>query len=268
MIVALAFGQPEILPDGRSLRRAAFHARSELPLSAACLIGNGVRQELARLLAIELETEVTEPALPDAAARAVLLADAIAYRVSGQRGDAFVMVRARDARRLVAAAFGERERPDGVALSAIERTTLERLIGALVPLCATLCGTVRAWEPESRARLADAARTYFEVRVVSGVEAALGFALATDPAPSIGEPLGIDDVAAIEIECSVEFARGSVGAAAFARLEPGAVLHLDTRLGAPGILRVAGVPLALGTCGAREGRASFALADDGWRDVA
>ena len=48
MIVALDFGSPETLPDGRAVRPARFVPRSSLPASAACLIANGAREQLSR----------------------------------------------------------------------------------------------------------------------------------------------------------------------------------------------------------------------------
>ena len=133
MIALLTFGAARFA-GGRAVRDATFEARSTLPLSAACLVANGVREALARSLARDIDVELLEPSLPNAAQRRVLLADAIVYRVRGRICDGFVIVRGADARRLVALAFGESERPEHDALSEIERATLERIVGGLVPL--------------------------------------------------------------------------------------------------------------------------------------
>jgi flagellar motor switch/type III secretory pathway protein FliN len=257
--VALEFGPPEDLPDGRSLRRAHFVPRSGLPLAAVCVVAGGVREELARLLATDVETEAGEPALPDAAGREVLFAGAHVYRVRGHACDAFVIARPADARGLVGAAFGEAERSESAPLSAIERATLERLMAALVALCVPLCGTVRSWERELPARAALDAETYFDVRAGGGVRATLGFALSRDPAESVGEPFTFDELHEVEVPCSVEFARGRLGVPAFARLAPGSTLALETRCVEPGRLFAGGAALFAGRCGARDGRAAFVV---------
>jgi len=259
VIVALTFGEPETLPDGRMLRAARFVPRSSLPASAACLIANGAREQLSRLLALELETEVTEPAVLDASARAVLFAGGFAYRVRGRGCDAFVALRAPEAKRLVAAAFGELESSGEATLSVLERATLERLASALTALCAPLCGAVRAVAAESPERAAREAETYFEVRTGGRVAASIGFAVTRDPAePEAAEPFGLDELEDVEIPCRVEFARGVLDVSVFSRLTPQATLVLDTALGERGTFLAADVPLLRGICGARDGRRAFA----------
>jgi flagellar motor switch/type III secretory pathway protein FliN len=258
MIVALTFAAPEALDDGRVVRAARFVRRSSLPAAAACLVANGAREQLSRLLALDLETEVTEPAVLDAASRAVVFAGSFAYRVRGHGCDAFVALRAPEAKRLVAAAFGELEAPGDAALSAIERQTLERLAGALTALCAPLCGAVRAVQAESPERAAREAETYFEVRTGGRVAAAVGFALTRDPAEPAGECFTLDDLVDVEIPCRVEFARGILDVTAFTRLAPHAVVHLETPLDGGGTLFAGDAPVARGTCGARDGRRAFA----------
>ncbi len=258
MIVALSFGDAEILPDGRTVRTACFTPRSSLPVAAACLVANGAREQLSRMLALELETEVTEPTVLDAAARSIVFGGAYAYRVRGHGCDAFVALRAREAKRLVAAAFGEAEAPDDAALSAIERATLERLATALTSLCAPLCGAVRSVEAESPERAAREAETYFEVRTDGAVVAAVGFALTHDPAEPAGEPFAWEDLEDVEIPCRVEFARGALDVAAFKRLCAQTTIRLDTPLDQAGTLFAGDVALLHGTCGARDGRRAFA----------
>ena len=259
MIVALDFGSPETLPDGRAVRPARFVPRSSLPASAACLIANGAREQLSRLLALDLETEVSEPAVLDARARTVLFAGGYAYRVRGHGCDAFVALRASEAKRLAAAAFGELDVSGDAALSVLERATLERLAAALTALCAPLCGAVRAVQPESPERAARESETYFEVRTGGRVAASVGFALTRDPVePPPGEPLTLVELAEVEIPCRVEFARGALDVGAFSRLAPHATVALDTPLGANGTLFAGDAPVLRGVCGARDGRSAFA----------
>lgn len=258
MIAALAFGPPRI-HDGRALREISFAPRSTLPLSAACLVANGVRETLSRLLATELDVDLTEPAIPDAQQRRLLLDEATIVRVRGRLCDGFVIVRVADARRLVALAFGEPERPERAALSDIERATLERILYALVPHCNSLCGTLGPAVLETVERAGCDLATYFEVRTTGSVRFALGFALSRDPAEEVAERLTLDDLAEVELEGVVEFASGTLPVPAFSRLGRGATIVLDTPLGAVGTLRFGSVVFARGVPGAIDGRTAISV---------
>jgi flagellar motor switch/type III secretory pathway protein FliN len=241
------------------VREPRFSPRSTLPLSAACLVANGVREQLVRLLAVDLETELIEPSVPSPLAREALFAGATVYRVKGRSGDAFVSVRPADARRLVAAAFAEGERSEETPLSQIERATLERLFGSLPPLCVPLCGAIRGVVPETADRAALETAAYFEVRLCEPVRAAIGFALSFEPAEAVGATLTLDDLSEIELRCSIEVARGGLAVPILARLEPGAIVPFETLLDEDGWLHAGGAALAFGTCGSRGERAAFML---------
>ena len=259
MIAALAFGSAQLSRDGRVLRPSHLTPRSTLPLSAACLVANGVREQLSRLLATELDVDLIEPALPGANERRILVDGAIVFRVRGRICDGFVIVRPADARRLVALAFGESERSERDPLSEIERATLDRIASALVPLCNTLCGTLGPVARESNERAACDLATYFEVRTTGALRIAIGFALTRDPPEDIGERLALDDIAEIEIDGTVEFASGALAVPAFSRLAAGTTVVLDTQLGAPGHLRFGDVAFALGACGITNGRSALVI---------
>jgi hypothetical protein len=261
MIAALAFGPPRLI-GSRVIRDIAFVPRSTLPLSAACLVANGVRETLSRLLAAEIDVDLIEPAMPGADERRVLVAGATIMRVRGRLCDGFVIVRPADARRLVALAFGEEERSERDALSEIERTTLERILAALVPLCNTLCGTLGPVGGESAERAACDLATYFEVRTTGRLRVAFGFALTRDPAEEPGERITLADLADVEIEGTVEFARGALGVPAFSRLAEGVTIALETSLGSPGVLSFGGIAFARGTCGITNGRSAISFERD------
>jgi flagellar motor switch/type III secretory pathway protein FliN len=267
VIAALTFGAPQ--PAGaRALRPIAFAARSTLPLSAACLVANGVRETLSRLLAVELEVDLIEPAIPGAGERRVLLEGATILRVRGRLCDGFVILRPADAQRLVALAFGEDERCERAPLSEIESATLDRIASALVPLCNTLCGTLGPVTRELAERAACDLAAYFEVRTTGRVRVALGFGLSRDPAEEIGERITLDDLADVELEGTVEFGRGTLRVPAFSRLACGVTLALDTPLGGPGALRFGDVRFARGDCGVVSGRNAFCCESDRERGAA
>jgi hypothetical protein len=268
MIAALAFKPRTALEGMRRVREACFEARSTLPLSATCLVANGVREQLARLLAVELEVELIEPAVPGPRERRFLVAGALVRRVRGRLCDGFVIVRPADAKRLVALAFKEPDRPDGSALSEIERRTLERIVAALVPLCTSLCGTLGPISREPSDRAACDLTTYFEVRTSGALRAAVGFGLSSDPPEQPGERLSLEDLAEVELEGAVEFASGHLGVPAFSRLSEGATLRLETPLGAPALLRFGDVEFGRGACGIREGRTALVFDADDRRSAA
>jgi hypothetical protein len=265
MIAALAFGPAAPAPGGRWVRAARFAPRSTLPLSAACLVANGVREQLSRLLAAELDVELLEPAIPGPSERRLLVAGATIVRVRGRKTDAFVIVRPADARRLVAVAFGENERSEGDTLSAIERATLERIASSLVPLCNALCGTLGPVTRETSDRAACDVTTYFEVRTTGPLRITIGFALSRDPAEEVCGPLELGDLADVELGLRVEVAAGNLGVPAFSRIAPGATIRFDTRLGESGVLRCGDIALGGVTCGVVNGRnaASFDVPSGG-----
>ncbi|GAC1306823.1 MAG: hypothetical protein NVS2B3_02550 [Vulcanimicrobiaceae bacterium] len=259
MIAALIFDTPALVDDGRVVRRASYVPRSTLPITAACLVANGARETLARLLATELEVDLIEPTIPLAAERRTLLENAAIVRVRGRLCDGFVVLRPLDQRRLVALAFDEHERSESDALSEIERATVDRVIAALVPLCNTLCGTLGPVRSESAERAACDLVTYFEVRTTGAVRLAIGFALAADPAEAVTDTVTLEDLADVELEATIEVAAGYVGVPAFSRLTNGATLALDTGLDMPGMLRFGDVDFARGTCGVSGGRRALRL---------
>jgi len=259
VIAALRFGRPR-LEQGRAIRPALFALRSTLPLAAASVVANGVRENFARLLGRECDVELLEPVVPSAEERRVLAGGARVWRVRGRRADAFVVLRSGDATRLAGLAFGEPERPLAPPLSELEGETVERLLVALVPLCVSLCGTLG---PASRVASDVAAAEiagYFEVRTLAAPRVAIGFGLSVDPPEETCKPLTLEELGEIELSGSVRFARGAIALPRFAQLAPGAVIVLETRLDAPAVLRIGGIAVASGEPGTSGGSRAFAVA--------
>lgn len=262
MIHCLTFGAARE-ERGRVLRAPAFVPRSTLPLSAACVVANGVREHLSRSLATDLEVRLIEPAIPGAPERSLLVAGATVLRVRGGLCDGFVIVRPADARRLVALAFGETERREGAPLSAIERVTLDRVLLGLAPLCNSLCGTLGAVTREPPERAEAELVTYFEVRTTGREPLAIGFGLARDPAEDVSDCIPLEALADVELRGRVEVGAGRVGAAVFAGIAPDATLLLDAALDDSGVLRFGDVVFARGTCGVSGGRAALRIGTGG-----
>ncbi|MDE2481662.1 MAG: FliM/FliN family flagellar motor switch protein [bacterium] len=254
----LVFDRSSRMEGGRRVRDARFADRSSLPVSAACLVGNALRETLAALLACEVEVRVFAPVLPAAAAWHAIANDAFVYRLRGTCGDAALVLRACDALALAAAAFGE---PSDAArpLSPIERIVLDRAVaaiaGAAAPVCGPLIGAPDAVAPESLAGFA----TYFEVQIERPIRARIGVALARDPDPPVGAALPAEALLDLELELRVALAGAPITAGALAGLELGAIVPMTETTTPAGRLILAGRVIARGECGVIGSRFAFAI---------
>jgi flagellar motor switch/type III secretory pathway protein FliN len=237
----------------QAIRPMRFRMRSTLPLRAVCLVANGVRERLASLLSRDFECSLSEPVILDNEARRVLFASALAYRVCGRLSDAFILVRPLDARRLVCAAFGETERPERTPLSEIERTTLERIVAAIGPLCEPLCGQCGKVTRDTAERADIESSTYFEVRTMGEGAISLGFSLSSDPPEEVGQRIQLENLLDITLRGRVECARGEISLEALSCLQPGMRIPLRTHVEEAGVLRFGGLAFARGVCGSQNG---------------
>lgn len=250
MIAALHFRGER---GDRAIRPMSFRMRSTLPLRAVCLVANGVRERLTSLLSRDFECSVVEPVIPDSEARRVLFSSALAYRVYGRLSEMFILVRPLDAQRLVCAAFGEPERPERTPLSDIERTTLERIIAAIGPLCEPLCGQYGKVTRDTAERADIESCSYFEVRTSGEAAISLGFSLTSDPPEEVGRRIQMDDLLDVALRARVECARGEISLEALACLQPGMRIPLRTHVEEAGVLRFGEVAFARGVCGSQNG---------------
>ena len=83
--------------NGRRVRASRFEKRSLLPVSAACVVANGVRQTLGELLGATVAVRLLEPVLPAREAWSQICAGAIVFAISGESSDAALVLRADDA---------------------------------------------------------------------------------------------------------------------------------------------------------------------------
>ena len=165
-----------------------------------------------------------------------------------------MILRAREALRLAALAYGETGGAERVTLSSLERTTLERIAGALTAHCVALCGTLGPATRETAERAACDIATYFEVRTTGAQRFSIGFGLTRDPREEVTGRVALEDIAAVEVEGRIEVAAGMLGVPAFSRIAVGATIPFETRLGAPGVLRFGDVAFSRVTCGMANGR--------------
>jgi hypothetical protein len=235
---------------GARVRLGAFRERSLLPVSAACVVANGMREHLARLCGADVDLRLWPPAIPERDAWQEIFRGAQLYAIRGTRCDAAIVLRAADAQGLAALLFGERSIGATRALSSLEcevsRRAVERITGTLAPVCgdATLdpkgrnCGYV----------------TYFELHVLEPVQFCIGVALSREPAPARAAPLAPEHLMHARVAATVEVPLVARRAGELAALEPGDLLEKGNE---PALLRVGGRIVARGTCGVRAHRYAF-----------
>jgi len=93
------------------VRRLRFVPRSSIPVEAACVVANGIRETLRELFGETCELVIGEPAALDAKAWSLLARDALLFLTRGRQTDIVLVLPQRDARRLVLRAFGEGDAP-------------------------------------------------------------------------------------------------------------------------------------------------------------
>jgi len=253
VIAELAFTAPT-----RGVRRARFVRRCSIPLEAACLVANGVRETLRELFGERCELELGEPAALDAATWTQLAREACLFLMRGRQTDVVLVLPQRDARRLVRRAFGEIEAAPDEACSALELHALERIAGRCAPACEPLCAE-RVGPPRAiAAHEVPACVAYVDVRVAAPVPLLLGVGIVRElPDPGPSGALTADALASVTVEARIEFARGSLDAADFVKIRPGSIVKLDTKVGAPACLNIEGRRCAFGEPGNLGVRAAF-----------
>ena len=218
-----------------------------LPVGAACVVANAVRETLAALFAEPVALKLYAPVMPTAAAWSTIGHDATIFRVRTSGADVAVIVRPPDASALTGAAFGERERRV-VELSAIERTVLARTVQAIALQFGPICGSgVHEAVLDAQVDLSGFA-TFFELQIERPVSARVGVALRRDPTPEAHPGVAFDDVTDLPIELRVRLDLGRFPAVDVGALEPGAVLPVPAGT-LRGALLLAGRTLATGECG-------------------
>jgi hypothetical protein len=257
MIADATFGPPT-----QRVRALRFAPRPSIPLGAACLVANGIRETLRELFGEPCELVLGEPAALGAAAWASLVRDALLFLTRGRQTDIVLVLPERDGRRLVLRAFGEGDGLPDAACSALELHALERIAARCAASFDPLCAERRGGARTVRAHEIPSCVAYFDVRVAAPIPLTLGIGIVRDlpdPGPSgTLAPRALDDVA---LEARAVFAEGVLDAAAFVRLRPGAVVKLDTQVGAPASLNIAGLRVASGVVGVRAARTAFQVKD-------
>ena len=193
MIADLTFGAPS-----QRVRRVRFVPRASIPVEAACVVANGIRETLRELFGEACELVIGEPAALDASAWSLLARDALLFLTRGRQTDIVLVLPQRDARRLVLRAFGEGDAPGApplpdAACSALELHALERIAERCAAAFDPLCAERRARSRAVGAHDVPACAAYFDLRVHAPVALTLGIGIVRDlpdPGP-VRRPAGV-----------------------------------------------------------------------------
>jgi flagellar motor switch/type III secretory pathway protein FliN len=241
-----------------NVRRARFVPRPSLPIDAACVVANGVREGLRTLLGETCTVTIGEPVALDAAAWRSLVHDALLFATPGRATDVVFVLAARDARRLVAAAFGEEPGTTESAWSTLEAGAIERIIVRCANACEALCVERRGpTSPVDAARIPRSV-AYFDVRVTAPVTLTVGVGIVRDlPETPPLATLGTAALGEVAVEVRAILGRAILPVPRLLELRAGSVVVLGTAVDDAGELNVAGQRIAVGTCGLRRGRTAF-----------
>jgi len=245
-------------PRRAGLRRVRFVPRPSLPVDAACVVANGVREALRTLLDDACAVTIGEPVALDAGAWRNLARDALLFATPGRATDVVFVLARRDARTLLAAAFGEdAAAPDG-AWSALEAGAIERIVARCANACEALCVERRG--PTSSVDVArlPCSVAYFDVRVAAPVALTIGVGILRElpQAPPVATlPAAV--LGGVPVEVRAVLGRGALTLPRLLDLRVGSVVPLRTKVDGDGELNLAGQRIALGTCGVRNGHAAF-----------
>lgn len=252
---------------GAHIRKARFERRSGLPLSAACVVANGVRETLSALFDASVVVRLYEPTIPGTDGWAAILQDARLYRVRGPIADAAIVLRSADAVGLTSAVFGEKHRDDAPqrALSPIECDVLDRMVDSLAVNLGAVCGT-RDIRRAERVPTICGFVTYFELSIVEPVAARVGIALSRDPTPESGALVEVAQLVGVTLSLSATLDLGEAEVDAIARLAIGDVLPLGAAAFSRCTLTAFGQTVARGSGGVVNG--GYAFSADGPRETA
>lgn len=248
MIAELRFG------SGRGVRCARFEAAPLVPLDAACVLANGVREALRALLGAPAVVALGEPVVPSPEAWERLTGGALAFLSPGSATDVAFILGERDALALVHAAFGEPPaavRASGPgAWSALERSALARIAARCATACDALCadrrGATRAVEPATLPGCA----AFFDVRVSAPLAFTIGVGVLRPlPPPEPGTRIAPATLGEVELELRAVLGRAYCDARSIAAWRPGTLVRLATGTRTGSELCAGTRRIARGTCG-------------------
>lgn len=263
MIADATFG-----PASGRVRPLRFVRRSSIPLEAACVVANGIRETLRELFGEACELALGEPAAIGAAGWSVLTRDAFLFLTRGRQTDIVLVLPHADARRLVLRAFGEPDEPGAPphlpasACSALEVHAIERIAARCAAAFDPLCAESRGAPRPVPAQDVPICVAYFDLRVHAPIPLTMGVGIVRElPDPGPSGALPANALETVDLELRAVFAEGTINAVDFVTMRPGDIVPLDTKVGGVASLNVEGRPFASGVAGMFASRAAFFVRD-------
>lgn len=242
-----------VFEQSQGTRVARFENRSLLPVSAACVVANAMRERLAELCGRDVDVRLFPPVIPQREGWAAILEGARLYVVRGASNDAAIVLRPYDARTLAALLFGETGAGTERELSRLEKEITRRAVGAVSSTLAPVCGETRIDEEAQGI----GAVTYFELHVVQPLRLCIGIALSREPASGAAPSLRADALHPARVTLTAELPLAPLCTGAIAALRAGDII--DARVEAA-LLRANGAAIGTCRCGVRSRRYAVALA--------
>jgi hypothetical protein len=239
--------------SGARVRRAELQERSLLPVSAACVVANGIRERLAALCGTSVDLRLWPPAIPKPNAWPTLLQGAQLSTIRGSVCNAAIVLRPSDARSLAALLFGERTSCDTKSrgLSKLEAEITRRAVTHLMTALAPVCGDCKLETGEQAAAFV----TYFEMHLLEPIELCMGVALSREPAPTATRAIRPEHLKAAHVDVVVSIPLETRTGLEIAMLRPGETILAAEETAA--VLCVGGRVVARGTCGVKGRRYAF-----------
>jgi flagellar motor switch/type III secretory pathway protein FliN len=254
VIADLGFGPA----NSQGVRPARFVPRASIPLSAACLVANGLRETLRELFTEGCEVTIGEPAAINAAAWSALSSAAHCFLTCGRQTDVVLVVPEVHARTLVLRAFGEGEAGGATALSTLEIEAVERIAARCAAAFDPLYAERRGPSRRVSAGSLPVCVAYFDVRVQAPIAIDIGIGIVRE-LPGRGSAGGFPAalLGRVPLELAAEVASGTIDVATLLDLVPGDIVLLETQVGSAAALKIDGRSFARGRGGVSAGRYSF-----------
>ena len=241
----------------RKYRVPRFARRVPVAIESIAGIANAIERRTADLLATDLQVDVFPPVTLEDGDWERLCEGAHGYEFEGERASAVLLCTAHTARRIVAWAFGERERVDQFdrerELSVLEGRVLDRFVGELAGSLYAVCDAARAATQVARPRRCS---VYCEIRLGAPIGASLGIAMS-EPVAAAGKRLSQNAIDECPIECSVRLGVAPVDIFTIAALAIGDVLRIETKVGPSATLNLGAEVIAAGEGGVVGDRNAF-----------
>jgi len=252
MIVRELIWTPD--PASPRVRCARFERRVPFELRLVATIARALESCARNLFHEAVTVDAFAPVHVDDATWARLCNGNLIFEMSAAAVDLSIVVSPDAAGRIVSYAFGENPAGREQLLSAMELRVLDRFIAELAGELKPIRGAhddaaVRVASPGCRA-------AYCELRISPPLGVVIGIAANEKPS-RIGQKIASEDLEDCPIECSVRLDIAGVDIFTLARLMPGDVLPLETKVAPYATLNVGRDPIAAGEGGVLGDRSAF-----------